>query len=147
MVIALFLVRTSWWQENYQAIWKYRIELILAIISISVATKEFFLVVNTERYSLFFFIQLEYGKIRARKNSVFGHFSWLDFSCLLFYEVTLVRKCIKPVSEKVNSRFQTKICFWRNLFDAINKKRRCFEYRSENFWTVNFEEILHLKCY
>ena len=30
---------------------------------------------NTEIYSVNFRIQTEYGKIRTRKNSVFGHFS------------------------------------------------------------------------
>ena len=30
---------------------------------------------NTERYFVFHRIQSEYGKIRTRKNSVFGHFS------------------------------------------------------------------------
>ena len=33
---------------------------------------------NTERYGVFLRIQSEYGKIRTRRNSVFGHFSPSD---------------------------------------------------------------------
>ena len=46
---------------------------------------------NTERYGLFLRIQFEYGKIRTRKNPVFGHFS---------RSVLYIKSCLKKTWNK-----------------------------------------------
>ena len=60
---------------------------------------------NTERYEVSFRIQFKCGKIRTRKNCVFGHFSRSDSSGLLCLYLPLIEGCKHLFPQRVWQHF------------------------------------------
>ena len=101
---------------------------------------------NTERYEVSLRIQSEYGKIRTRKNSVFGHISHSDIFLHLWNKV-LIQAVFKRHWAKLLKCIYWLTCTSIFIIDSgviINFKK--YTMPSSNLLTVNFKLGWKLFC-
>ena len=91
-----------------------------------------------------FIIQSECGKIRTRKNSVFGDFTWYDITliagkcglCVIFFKEVFSQNFIHRFFDVFREyRKATPVCSGLNMFQG--KRMKMQQIKSSFTWTTN----------